>query len=128
MKNKLFITAILIVFGSIVGFTQQINPILSVDALKMINTDKNWVVLDVRTPGEFNQGHVKGAVNIDVSQPDAFDKYLKLNRNAKYIVYCRTRNRSGVVTNYMAQNGFKTIYQITDGIVGWNANNLPLVK
>lgn len=126
MTARLSILIIFIAALSLQGMAQNVTPLTSVEAQKMITKDKKLVILDVRTPGEFSQGHVKGAVNIDVSQADAFDKYLKLDKNVTYIVICRTRNRSGVVTNYMSQKGFKAIYQVVDGIVGWNANNLPL--
>jgi rhodanese-related sulfurtransferase len=86
------------------------------------------IVLDVRTTDEFASGHIKGAINIDIHQPDAKDQINKLDHNAKYIVYCRTKNRSGIVVTHMLQNGFKNIYQMMDGIVGWNQNNLPLSK
>lgn len=125
MKTRIILTSIVLLAITMGLDAQQITPVTSVEAAKMIKTGKEWVVLDVRTPAEFNAGHIKGAINIDVNRPDATEQYNKLNKNAKYLVVCRTRNRSGVVTNYMAKQGFKTIYQITDGMAGWTANGLP---
>jgi rhodanese-related sulfurtransferase len=128
MKTKLIIAIIMAITISTGVNGQQVIPVSSTEAIKMIEADKKLVVLDVRTPGEFSQGHIKGAVNIDVSRPDAGEQYKKLDPNFKYMVICRTKNRSGVVTGFLVQNGFKTVYQVTDGIVGWAANGLALVK
>jgi rhodanese-related sulfurtransferase len=126
-SKSLFIVFFIISSVSLLD-AQQITPVLSTEALKMISKDKKLVILDVRTPGEFSQGHIIGAINIDVHNADANDQYLKLDKNAKYIVICRTKNRSGVVSNFLTQNGFKSVYQVTDGMVGWIANNLPVVQ
>lgn len=94
----------------------------------MLLKDKKIIVLDVRTAEEFSYGHIKGALNIDIRQPDAFSKIDKLNKNAKYIVHCRTNHRSGIAVNHMIQSGFKNIYQMMDGWSGWSMNNLPVQK
>jgi phage shock protein E len=94
----------------------------------MLQKDKKWIVLDVRSAEEFNSGHIKGALNIDIRQPDAFSKIDKLNKNAKYIVHCRTNHRSGMAVEHMMQSRFKNIYQMMDGWSGWLTNNLPVQK
>ncbi len=94
----------------------------------MLQKDKKLVVLDVRTADEFNEGHIKGAINIDIRQPDAFSKIDKLDHNAKYIVHCRTNHRSKIAVDHMVQSGFKTVYQMMDGSIGWFQNGLPVVK
>jgi rhodanese-related sulfurtransferase len=54
----------------------------------------DFVILDVRTPAEFAEGHIDRAVNLDVQSRD-FEKRLRtLDRNKSYLVYCRTGNRS----------------------------------
>jgi rhodanese-related sulfurtransferase len=82
--------------------------------------------LDVRTPGEFAEGHIKGAVNLDVQSP-TFEKGLrKLDRKRSYLVYCRTGNRSRRATLAMEELGFRSIFHMTEGIVKWKQQNLPL--
>ncbi len=131
MKTKVkFILAMLIVFSSAFSNLEAANKIQidSKQASEMLNKDKKIIVLDVRTAVEFNEGHIKGAVNIDIRQPDAYSKLDKLNHSVKYLVHCRTNHRSGIATDYMVQKGFKSTYQIMDGFPGWAANNLPWVK
>lgn len=94
----------------------------------MLQKDKKLIVLDVRTVDEFNDGHIKGAINIDIKQPDALSKIDKLDHNAKYIVHCRTNHRSKIAADHMVQSGFKNVYQMMDGITGWNQNSLPITK
>ncbi|HEY4784862.1 MAG TPA: rhodanese-like domain-containing protein [Bacteroidales bacterium] len=100
----------------------------SAEVNAMLNKDKKLVVLDVRTAEEFKEGHIKGAINIDIRQPDALARINKLDRNAKYIVHCRTNHRSKIAVDHMVQNGFKTVYQMMDGFNGWSMNRLPIVK
>lgn len=116
------ITSFLFLFLlSFTSMSAQEKKEVTADSVKIILAkEKGWVVLDVRTPEEFSQGHVPGAININVHEEDAYNRIGKLDKDAKYIVYCRTRNRSNQAADYMIKNGFKTVYQMTDGIVGWN--------
>jgi len=50
----------------------------------MLQKDKKLVVLDVRTSDEFREGHIKGAINIDIKQPDALSKIDKLDHIRTY--------------------------------------------
>lgn len=73
----------------------------------------NVVVLDVRTPDEFSEGHAKGAINIDVSAAD-FDKKMKaLNKSKKYFVHCQAGGRSAVAVKKMKNFGFKNVEDLS---------------
>ena len=129
MKNKILLPVLVLLFSSFASLQAQNRiAVSSKQVSTMLQKDNKFVVLDVRTVDEFKDGHIKGAINIDIRQPDAFSKIDKLNRNAKYIVYCRTNNRSGIAVEHMMQSGFKTIYQMMDGFPGWAANNLAIQK
>lgn len=67
-------------------------------------------VVDVRTPQEYDAGHLEGAVNIDVSDPTAFAAgTAALDPTASYIVYCRSGNRSATAAAQMADLGFTDV-------------------
>jgi rhodanese-related sulfurtransferase len=88
----------------------------------------DFVILDVRTPEEFAEGHLGGAVNLDV-QSREFEKGLRaLDRNKSYLVYCRTGNRSRRATLAMEALGFRSIFHMNEGIVKWKQQNLPLAS
>jgi len=74
-------------------------------------------VLDVRTPPEFEQGHIQRAINIDVLDPDFQKKLDELDKSKEYLVYCRTANRSAAAVRIMDSLGFEHVYHMLGGIV-----------
>jgi rhodanese-related sulfurtransferase len=88
----------------------------------------DFVILDVRTPEEFAEGHIDGAVNLDVQARDFEKKLRVLDRKKSYLVYCRTGNRSRKATVAMEALGFRSIFHMTEGIVRWKQQNLPLTR
>ena len=78
-------------------------------------------IVDVRTPQEYAQGHLPGAVNVDVSSPDFAAQIATLDPNAPYAVYCRSGNRSGVAVATMAEQGFTEAYHLGGGIGAWQS-------
>ena len=127
MSKSLFILML-----SILGFmgctAQNGSSIDSKEAYGLIKVDSNIAILDVRTAKEFADGHVAGAVNIDVNQADFAQKIDQLDRSKTYIVYCRSGRRSSKAVGIMATKGFKNLYNISDGFLGWNKNGLPFEK
>jgi len=63
-------------------------------------------VLDVRTPQEFAQGHLDGAVNIDVTNPDFQSQVASLDKNATWVVYCHSGSRAATAISEMSTMGF----------------------
>ena len=88
----------------------------------------DFVILDVRTLDEFAEGHINGAVNLDVQSRDFEKELRKLDREKSYLVYCRTGNRSRRATIAMEALGFRSIFHMTEGIVMWKQQNLPLIR
>lgn len=72
----------------------------------------NAIIVDVRTAQEFSEGHAKGAINIDVLQPDFKDRVSKLNKDNAVKVYCRSGNRSSKAAQIMKSNGFKDVENV----------------
>jgi len=129
MKTKILIPVLLLFLSTFAALEAQTKKeVNSKQANTMLQKDSKLFVLDVRTPEEFKEGHIKGAINIDIRQEDAFSKIDKLDRNIKYLVYCRTNHRSGMAVDHMMKSGFKTVYQMMDGFPGWAANNLASEK
>jgi len=128
MKMKFLLPIFIVMLASFTAVSAQKTQLNSSEAKELLKKSKSIVILDVRTPEEFAMGHLKGAKNIDIRQSDAYSKIDKLNRKARYLVYCRTNHRSGVAVEYMKQKGFKTVYQMMDGFPGWAANNFAIEK
>ena len=79
-------------------------------------------VLDVRTPAEFAQGHLPGAVNLDVEDPTFPDMIAKLDPAADYAVYCRSGNRSRAAMEYMTKAGVTHTVGLEGGIGAWKGD------
>jgi rhodanese-related sulfurtransferase len=80
----------------------------------------NAVLLDVRTPGEFKAGSIKGARNLDIMSSSFASQLATLDKNKEYFLFCRTGNRSGQACNIMAKNGFK-VYNLAGSPSDWPA-------
>ena len=85
------------------------------------------ITLDVRTPGEFFNGHIAGAMNIDVEGMSFNSEIEKLDKSATYAVYCRSGRRSAIAVQTMKDAGFKDLFNMKAGTEEWSAAGLPLV-
>ncbi len=94
-----------------------LDPSAFASALKRPGT----TVLDVRTPAEFAAGHLKSAVNMDVSAPDFATKVAALDKSAPYAVYCHSGNRSAAALEVMKGQGFTNAYHLAGGISAWQS-------
>jgi rhodanese-related sulfurtransferase len=83
-------------------------------------------VLDVRTADEYSGGHIPGAVNLDFYAADFADQIGALDRDAEYVVYCRSGNRSGKTADLMRALGFTNVVDIAGGITAWQSAGLAL--
>ncbi len=86
------------------------------------------VILDVRTPEEFTEGHLEGAVMIDFYEADFADQLGELDPDVPYLLYCRSGNRSGQTTAIMRDLGFTDIADVDGGIVAWSGAGLQVVN
>jgi len=101
------------------------------DAFTLIQKNKNnqqFVIMDVRTPEEFKDGHIGGAINVDYSSGGFKTELLELDKKKTYFVYCRTGRRSAEAVKIMRDLGFVNIIQMKGDILKWQSANLPLVK
>jgi len=105
-----------------------IRNIDSKEALNLIENDRDILIIDVRTPREFNAGHIKGAKNINIADSDFQSQIDELERDSTYLVYCRTGNRSGKAIKLMKQLDFKSIYHLQHGITEWVGEGNPVEK
>jgi len=88
----------------------------------------NFIIIDIRTTQEFNEGHIENAVNIDFYSEIFKEDLDKLDKNKTYFIYCRSGNRSGRAMPIMKELGFKEVYNLSVGIKEWIAEGLPVVK
>ncbi len=92
------------------------------------NGNPQFAILDVRTPEEFNTGHIKGAINIDFNNNAFKDEIGKLDRQKTYLVYCRTGRRSKGAVRIMTDLGFTHLLRFEGDMVQWQAEKLPISR
>jgi rhodanese-related sulfurtransferase len=76
-------------------------------------------VIDVRSAAEYADGHLPGAVNMDVESADFPQHAATLDPAGTYAIYCRSGNRSAVALTYLAGQGFTSTYHLGGGIQAW---------
>lgn len=85
------------------------------------------VVLDVRTPEEFAEGHLDGAIMVDFYAADFTDQLADLDPDVPYLLYCRSGSRSGQAAALMEELGFVDVANVDGGILAWSDAGLDVV-
>jgi len=112
-----FLLAILAALGLASGGAGYEN--VSVAEFSKIIKQKDVQILDVRTPEEYAEGHIKGALLADYNGPTFKEDALKvLEKGKKVAIYCRSGRRSAAAAQILSKEGF-TLYNLETGIVGW---------
>ncbi|MEY4487079.1 MAG: rhodanese-like domain-containing protein [Flavobacteriia bacterium] len=91
-----------------------------VSELPKIKEEKKAIVIDVRTPAEWQQGVISGAdLFMDYNSPTFKQQLAKLDKSKTYIVYCRSGGRSAGASQVMIDSGFKNVINMQGGISSW---------
>ena len=105
-----------------------LEPTAAYDLMRSNQGNPDFVILDVRTAGEFRQGYIEGAVLLDYHAVDFRERFAKLDRNATILMYCRSGNRSSHALRMADELGFKRVYDLRGGILAWKEAGLSLVR
>jgi len=89
-------------------------------AKAMIKSNKDLVILDVRTPEETAQGTIPNAIEIDYFDANFDEAIGKLDKSKPYLVYCRSGGRSAKASNKMIEAGFKDVTNMKGGYTAWS--------
>jgi len=108
-------------------FTRKYTQVNAAQAVQVLNK-KNVIVLDVREQRELQNGVIKGAKTIPVSEVSKHLAELEKHKRHPFLVYCGSGNRSGYACNTLTKNGFDDVYNLTGGVMAWKSENLPLNK
>lgn len=131
MKKRVIASAVVLVAGVLIlsGCSSKASAITNMNPkdFSTMTQQSGVVTLDVRTPGEFSQGHIQGAMNIDVEAPTFNSEIAKLDKTKTYAVYCHSGRRSGIATQTMAKRGFKHLYNLENGLADWMSQGMMTV-
>ena len=117
-----------IVFGIMaLSQTSWAQTTISVDEFEQkVKNRAGAQLLDVRTVGEYQNGHLLNALNVDFTQKDRFaTDVAALDKNRPVLVYCLSGGRSAGAMDYLLKNGFKEVYNMAGGFLKWSGANKP---
>ncbi len=108
--------------------TEEVTSTMDVKSYKEMLDNNKGVLLDVRTPEEFSEGHIPGAINIDYNAENFKSEIEKLDKSKQYNVYCRSGRRSAAAMEMMEQSGFNKVINLEGGILGWQEAGYEVKK
>jgi len=106
----------------------EVTDLSAENAAAKLKKKPEIIIVDVRTAKEYKEGHIKGAINIDVKAEGFEEKLGKLDRKKTYLMHCRSGGRSGASLPIWERLGFKNVLHLNSGILGWKKAGLELVK
>ncbi|MBN9283887.1 MULTISPECIES: rhodanese-like domain-containing protein [Flavobacterium] len=129
MKTKIFSLLFFVFFltacqAQVKKGTQLVAP----DAFEKTITENKGQLIDVRTPKEYNSGHLKGAKNLHLYDQDFSQRVDKLDKKQPVYVYCKAGGRSAEAVEILQQKGFQKIVELDGGMDAWNDSKKPVQK
>ncbi len=106
---------------------QQISPQEAYELIQSHQDDPDFMIIDVRTPGEYEEGHMEDAVNINYYSDTFRDQLDQLDKDKIYLIYCRSGSRSGAAFEIMKELEFMEVYNLQGGITQWINEGFPVV-
>ena len=98
----------------------QAKDLLKPDEFENVIGKGNGIILDVRKPEEFKDGHIKGAINANWQNlPEFTDKTAQLDKSKPVYIYCLAGVRSAKAADWLLKNGFKNVIGLDGGIKAW---------
>jgi phage shock protein E len=88
-----------------------------------VEAGNQHLLVDVRTPQEFNSGHIEGAVNIPLQELS--QRASEIPQDEPVVLYCRSGNRSSTAAKMLRNAGYDQVYDL-GGVIDWQAQGLPL--
>jgi rhodanese-related sulfurtransferase len=122
------LTRTLVALLALVGLSHAgVTDVSAGEAAKQLKKNLEIVVVDIRTPEEFAQGHLNGAVNINMRSGNFKEQLAKLDRDATYLMHCLSGGRSTASLPVWMELGFEKVLHLDEGMKGWLEEDLPVV-
>jgi rhodanese-related sulfurtransferase len=105
-----------------IKFNKNVKNINGEEVSKLIRENKNLVIIDVRSKGEYRSGHKNGAKLFPVSEISSRILELEKFRGKPILVHCASGNRSPRAVRVLLKNKFTSIYHLSHGLAGYNGS------
>jgi rhodanese-related sulfurtransferase len=107
---------------------RNISPEEAFQLFEKVREDPDFIILDVRTPKEFNTDHIEGAMNVDF-RGEGFTEEMKIgDKEKKYLIYCGSGVRASKAMGIMKELEYLEVYNILGGIRMWKVSNFPVIE
>lgn len=136
MKNYLKLTILAVITIATLGckekkpeiITTKSGEINRVSPLEFKEKLEGNILIDIRTPREFEQGYIEGAININYYDRNFLDQIAKYDKSKPIFIYCRSGSRTNSASKKISNLGFTQVYDLNGGIINWYKNKLKIVK
>jgi rhodanese-related sulfurtransferase len=108
--------------------SQSVKQISVEDVNQSVLDEKQVVLLDVRTPGEYERGHIKNSINVPVDDLEIKIGEAIPDKSKTVYAYCLSGSRSNVAVNILSQLGYGAAFSMANGLLKWRANKFELVS
>lgn len=126
MKNLVFSVSVLLLLACSCAKQQEGVSVVDSNKFEEQMKESSSQIVDVRTPEEFSAGHITNAVNMDVTA-DGFEQQIEsLDKEKPVMVYCKSGGRSARAASILKEKGFKNVYDLDGGIIGWEEAKKPI--
>lgn len=127
MASGLFVVGLLLVQDLVDSATRKYKAVTPTQAVTLMNDDST-VVVDVREPNEYTEGHIEGSRNIPLAKLDERAHELEDYKQNTLIVTCQSGTRSALACKKLAALGFAQVFEMRGGMLSWGDQKLPVSK
>ncbi len=106
----------------------QIGKIIQISTAEFKEKSINQTIIDIRTPQEYKQGYIEGAVNINYFDSSFLDQVSKFDKSKPIFIYCRSGNRTSSASKKLLKLGFTEVYDLQGGIISWARDKNKIIK
>lgn len=128
MKNFVIVLSVVLSMFTL-SCKNEVKEVIMVspDETQAILQDDNVLLIDVRTPEEYYEGHIANAQNIDYNSPTFEEVINTLDKSRTVLLYCKSGSRSGKSSKILLEAGFNKIYDLEGGITEWMDRGLEVI-
>ena len=134
---KTILKTVLIIFISVLNLNCKTEPsnsatqrgkVILVSPADFKEKSQNQTIIDIRTPQEYGQGYIEGAININYFDRSFLDQVSEFDKNKPIFIYCRSGNRTSSASKKLLKLGFTEVYDLQGGIISWARDKNEIVK
>lgn len=124
--KKIISIILMILLTAAIALASAVKPLSVKDARTLIDKTPNLYILDVRTPEEYQQVRMKNSVLIPLN--DLGKRVVEVPKNRPILVVCAIGARSKTASDFLVSKGYREVYHLNDGLVGWFRVGMPVER